>query len=51
MRAGEEREAAIKATHPNARQCHIDLAKAYERRARGLSAVELSDDVHLVSAA
>jgi len=51
MRAAEEREAAIKATHPNARQCHIDPANAYERRPRGLSAGELADNVHLVSAA
>src|SRR5689334_2816009 len=34
-RASEEREAALGAIHPNPRRVHLDLANAYESRARG----------------
>jgi hypothetical protein len=51
MRAGEEKEAAMNATHPNARRCHMELANAYERRAHDLSAGELCDGLHIRSAA
>jgi len=37
-RAHEEREAAIKAAHPSARQAHLDMAGRYDDLARAMSA-------------
>jgi hypothetical protein len=37
-RAQEEREAAMKAEHPEARQSHMNLADAYDVHARNLAA-------------
>jgi hypothetical protein len=37
-RAQEEREAAMKAEHPKARRSHMNLADAYEMRARNVAA-------------
>lgn len=50
-RAAEEREAGLKAAHPNARRAHLELAEAYEHRARAIRANERRATVHLVSAA
>jgi len=33
-RAAQEKEAAMRAAHPKARQCHLELAERYERRSR-----------------
>lgn len=40
-RAGEERVAAIKAGHPNARRVHIDLAERYDELARAIMSHDL----------
>jgi hypothetical protein len=48
-RAEEERNAAIVSAHPRARQCHIDLAEAYERQVRTFAAEERRSALHLVS--
>jgi hypothetical protein len=50
-RAQEERVAAMKATHPVARQRHVEMADAYEARARAIMADEARLAFHLVSAA
>jgi hypothetical protein len=50
-RAEEERKAADSAAHPNARQVHLDLAKAYEFRARVLLAEERRSAMRVVRAA
>ena len=50
-RAREERAAALKAPHPNARQVHLDMAEAYEERLREIAADERRSGIHLVSAA
>jgi len=50
-RAEEERTAAISAVHPNARQTHLDLARAYEDRARTLEAEERRSGMRLVNSA
>jgi len=39
-RASEEREAAMKAANPNARQAHLDLATRYEDLAQSITARE-----------
>jgi hypothetical protein len=49
-RAQEEREAAMKAAHPNARRVHLDLADAYERRARDLAADQRRSVLRVVGA-
>jgi hypothetical protein len=51
VRAQQEREAALHAAHPNARQCHTEMADAYEHRVRLLLAAEARAEIHLVSAA
>jgi hypothetical protein len=50
-RAREEREAAMRAPHPRAREIHRELAEAYELRVRELSAESRRSAMHLVSAA
>jgi len=50
-RAREEREAAMRAPHPRAREIHRELAEAYELRVRELSAETRRSAMHLVSAA
>lgn len=40
QRAREEREAAIKAGHPDARQAHIDMADRYDELAIAIGAAE-----------
>jgi hypothetical protein len=44
-RAKEERVAALKCIHPNARQCHLDMASRYDELANALA----SRDVPQVS--
>lgn len=39
-RSREEREAALKAAHPKAREAHLELAEAYEHRATAFAAEE-----------
>jgi hypothetical protein len=39
-RSREEREAALKAAHPKAREAHLELADAYEYRASAFAAEE-----------
>lgn len=39
-RASQEREAALKAAHPKARQAHLDLAARYEDLAHSIIARE-----------
>jgi hypothetical protein len=48
-RADEERMAAISSTHPKAKQCHVDLANAYDRHARTFAAEERRSAFHLIS--
>jgi hypothetical protein len=36
-RASQEREAALKAAHPNARQAHLDLAHRYDDLAHSIN--------------
>jgi hypothetical protein len=50
-RAQEEREAAMKAAHPKARQAHLELAEAYEGRTRAVAANLRRSAMRLVSAA
>lgn len=50
-RAGEERIAAMKAAHPRARQVHLELAEAYERRARMIEVEARRSGFRLVTAA
>lgn len=47
-RAKDEREAAMRAAHPKARQTHIDLASAYEGQLRALGATEGRLGIRLV---
>ena len=47
----EEREAAMRAPHPQAREIHRQLADAYELRVRELAAQVRRSEMHLVSAA
>jgi len=47
-RARDEREAAMRAAHPRARQTHIDLADAYEARIRALVAAERRSSIGLI---
>ena len=49
-RAQQEREAAMKAVNPGARQAHLGLADAYESRVRTLVAEVRRSDIRLVSA-
>jgi hypothetical protein len=39
-RAGEEREAAMKAAHLNARQAHLEMARRYDDLAQSITARE-----------
>ena len=39
-RASQEREAAMKAAHPKARQAHLDLAARYDDLAHSITARE-----------
>lgn len=48
-RAVEEREAASHTTNSNARRTHLDLAEAYERKARALHADERRSSLQIVS--
>ncbi len=50
-RAREERAAALKAPHPNARLVHLEMAEAYELRLREAAAESRRPAIHLVSAA
>ena len=50
-RSREEREAAMRAPHPQAREIHRELAEAYELRVRELTAQVRRSEMHLVSAA
>jgi hypothetical protein len=50
-RAQEEREAAMKASHPKARQAHLELAETYEGRSRAVAANLRRSAMRLVSAA
>ena len=47
-RAQEERQAAIDATNQTAKRTHVDLAEAYERRARALAAEKCRSDIRIV---
>ena len=47
-RARDERKAAISSTHPAAKQSHTDLAEAYERKARALTARECRSALRLI---
>jgi hypothetical protein len=51
QRSREEREAAMRAPHPQAREIHRELAEAYELRVRELVAQVRRAEIHLVSAA
>ena len=46
-RAQDEREAAVKGTHSDARQAHLDFADAYER---GLAAEQRRSGIRMVRA-
>ena len=50
-RVQEERSAAKRATHPNVRRCHLELAEAYEFRLRAVAAQERRLEFRLVTAA
>ena len=50
-RAEEERKAAANTAHPNARQSHVDLADAYEKRARTLTAEERRSRIKVIKPA
>jgi F0F1-type ATP synthase gamma subunit len=41
-RANEERVAAMKAAHPNARQAHLNLARQYEELAAAIVSHEIA---------
>jgi len=47
-RASEERTAAMKAAHPNARQAHIDMAGRYDDLARSITERSRYLELHLV---
>jgi hypothetical protein len=51
LRAQQERQAAVAATHPNVRQAHSEMADAYEHRIRLLAGDDVRPAIHLVSAA
>lgn len=46
-RAVEERAAAMKAAHPNARQAHLDLASGYDDLVRGIEDCERLPGLHV----
>jgi hypothetical protein len=50
-RANEERVAAMKAAHPNARQAHLDLALRYEELARAIASHHVATGAEAVGAA
>ena len=50
-RAQEEREAAIKAAHPEARRSHTNLADAYDAHARNLAAEGRRSAIRLIRSA
>lgn len=49
-RADEERRAASISANPKAKQCHIDMAEAYQRQVRKCAAQERRSALHLVGA-
>lgn len=50
-RAQEEREAGMKARHPNARRSHMQLADAYDVQARNVAAEERRSAMRVVRSA
>lgn len=45
-RASQEKAAALRATHPRARQAHLEMAKRYEGLIRGLARNERTLETH-----
>jgi hypothetical protein len=50
-RAQEEREAGMKARHPNARRSHMELADAYDVQARDIAAEGRRSSMRVVRSA
>ncbi|MFL6788300.1 MAG: hypothetical protein ACJ8FC_06525 [Sphingomicrobium sp.] len=50
-RANEERVAAMKAAHPNARQAHLNLANQYEELAKAIVSHQVATGTEAVGTA
>jgi len=50
-RAAEERAAAETASHPRARDAHLEMAAGYDRRIEQMGAQDLRGEIHLVGTA